>query len=187
MPSSEAADGTARGARRAARSRFVEPTRLLPLRWGGYRSRLSGGILLIAAGGIAIAGSNTFQLLLLLAGTSAHVLGWAIIPSDGWRRVVAALPSTLGFWIALSGPKYLEVLLLPFAAWLLVRHRPAVAWLTIAVLGAVAVAVSLQVTDYQWMLPAGGVMGAAFVGSAYLARGIHALVARRTRPSSDGV
>ncbi|GAB3404291.1 hypothetical protein GCM10027515_16090 [Schumannella luteola] len=190
MSRSERGSGPAGGARR-----FVEPARALPLRWGSYTPRLIGGLALIVAGGIAIAGSNTFQLLLLLAGSTAHIVGWGVIPSDGWRRVVAALPSTLGCWMALPGPKYLAVLVLPFVAWLLVRHRPALAWLTVPVVIAAAIGVALAVDGfdralpgaYPWMLPASAVMGAVLIGCAFLARLIHAAVDRSRRNGMQGM
>jgi hypothetical protein len=176
---------------RSERLRFVEPTRSLPLRWGSYETRLIGGLALIVAGGVAIAGANTFQLLLLPVASAAHIIGWGVIPSEGWRRVTAALPSTLGCWMALPGPKYLVVLVLPFVAWLLVRHRPARAWLTVPLVIAAAIGVALVVDHldgespgvYPWMLPASAVMGAVLVGGAYLARAIHAAVTRRAAPA----
>src|SRR3954454_23101949 len=103
-------------------ARFREPTSLLPLRWGGYAERLWGGFALILGGGVSIAGSNTNTLWLLEVATIAHMAGWCVLPSAGWRRVVAVLPSTAAMWLLLPGPRYLVVLLLPYLAWLLVRH-----------------------------------------------------------------
>src|SRR5687768_16381812 len=80
---------------------WVEPTSLIPLRWGSYRPRLLGGLLLIVAGGIAIAGGSAaspFAQFLLAAGSAAHVAGWAVLPSRGWRRVWALIPSTFAMW-----------------------------------------------------------------------------------------
>ncbi|TPW74699.1 hypothetical protein [Schumannella soli] len=179
----------------AVARRFVEPARALPLRWGSYRPRLIGGLALIVAGGVAIAGSNTFQLLLLLAGSTAHIVGWGIIPSDGWRRVVAALPATLGCWMALPGPRYLAVLVLPFAAWLLVRHRPPLAWLTAPLVVIAAIGVALAIGElesgapgaYRWMLPGTAVMAAVLVGCASLARAIHAGLDRSRRNGMQGM
>ena len=87
-----------------------EPTALIPLRWGTYRERYLGGLWLIIGGGVAIAGSDTYVLLLLLAGTVAHAVGWCILPSAGWRRLVVVFPSTLAMWLLLPGPQYLVVL-----------------------------------------------------------------------------
>ena len=119
----------------AARSPFVwrEPTAAIPLRWGAYRSRLIGGLWLIVAGGVAIAGGSAFSVFaqfLLSAGTVAHVLGWAVLPATGWRRVWAMWPSTLAMWFLLTGPRWVAILVLAYLGWLLVRHRPLAAYPT---------------------------------------------------------
>ena len=38
-------------------------------------------------------------------GTVAHVAGWCILPSVGWRRVVVVVPSTISMWLLLPGPR----------------------------------------------------------------------------------
>ena len=107
-----------------------EPTSLLPLRWGGYRERYLGGLCLIVGGGVAIAGSDTYVLWLLWPARIAHVAGWCILPVRGLAAVVVVLPSTLSMWLLLPGPRYLVVLVIPYLGWLLVRHRPALAYPT---------------------------------------------------------
>ncbi|MBI5160352.1 MAG: hypothetical protein HY996_02905 [Micrococcales bacterium] len=151
---------------------FVEPTSRLPLRWGRYRDRTTWGLLLVVGGTIALAGADTFQLLILLAGTIACIVGWAIIPSDGWRRIAVAVPATLAGWLLLAGPRFVLVLVLPYLAWMLVRHRPALAWLTTGLVVAVALVVAELVTGYGDMLAALGVEAAALAVAAALARGI---------------
>jgi hypothetical protein len=146
-----------------------DPASLVPLRWGGYRTRLVAGLWLIVSGGVAIAGSNTFVLLLLLAGTVAHVAGWCILPSAGWRRVVAVLPSTIAVWVLLPGPRFLVVLVVPYLAWLLVRHRPAIAYPTAVFVLAAAIAVGQLASGYEDMLAGLAVVFAVMVASAWLA------------------
>ena len=154
--------------------RFVEPTGRLPLRWGRHRDRTAWSLMLITGGTVALAGADTFQLLILLAGTLACAAGWGIVPSDGWRRIVVAFPATLAGWMLLGGPRFVVVLVLPYLAWMLVRHRPAVAWLTVVLVVAVAVTTAQLVTGYGDMLAALAVEGAAMVVSALLARRIAA-------------
>ena len=149
--------------------RWREPASLVPLRWGGYRTRLYGGLWLIASGGVAIAGSNTFVLLLLLAGTIAHVAGWCILPSAGWRRVTVVLPATIAVWALLPGPRFLVMLVIPYLAWLLVRHRPWFAYPTVAFVLAAALVVGQLSSGYADMLWGLGVVVAVMVGSAWLA------------------
>ena len=142
------------------------------MRWGGYRIRLWGGLWLIIGGGVAIAGSDTYVLLLLLAGTIAHVVGWCILPSAGWRRIVAAGPSTLAMWLLLPGPRYLVVLIVPYLAWMLVRHRPPLAWLTAIFVLAGAILLGQVYWEYRDMLEALGIAFSVMVGSAWVARSV---------------
>ena len=157
-----------------------EPTSLLPLRWGGYRERLWGGLWLVIGGGVAIAGSDTYVLLLLLAGTTASVVGWCILPSAGWRRVVAVGPSTVAMWLLLPGPRYLVVLVIPYLAWLLVRHRPPLAWVTAAFVLGGAIALGQLFSAYEHMLIAIAIEVAIMVGSAWVARSIALATVRRS-------
>ena len=148
----------------------VAPTARLPLRWGGYRTRLAAGTLLIVGGGVAIAGSNDVTLLILLAGTIAHVAGWTIMPSDGWRRLTAVFPATLGCWLLLAGPSFIGVVILPYLGWLIVRHRPPATWLTGLFVLAAAVIVGRILPGYSGMALALAVMIVVMTVSALLAR-----------------
>ena len=155
---------------------WVEPTSVVPLRWGAYRSRLLGGLLLIVAGGVAIAGgsaSSPFAQFLLAAGSAAHVTGWSVLPSAGWRRVWALIPSTLAMWFLLTGPGWLWILLLPYLGWLLVRHRPVAAYATAIFVLAATTMVARPFLEYSGMLPALGIVAAVMVVSAWVARAVH--------------
>jgi len=153
--------------------RWVEPTSLLPLRWGFHRSRLLGGLVLIIGGGVGIAGGSPFANWLLAAGTAAHVAGWAVIPSAGWRRVVAMCLSTLASWFLLTGPRWLGILALGYLGWLLVRHRPLVAYVTAVFPIAAAGMVASRAPAYADMLPALAIEGTVLVLSAWVARMLH--------------
>ncbi len=154
----------------------LEPSARLPLRWGDHATRLWAGLWLIVGGGVSIAGSNTEALWVLAVGTAAHAAGWCVLPSAGWRRVVAVGPSTLTMWLLLAGPRFVIVLVAPYLLWLLVRHRPWLATLTaIPVVGAAVLVGDAFGQDYSRMLVALGVVGATMAGCAWLAR----LIARR--------
>ena len=143
-----------------------------PLRWGTVPSRTIWGGILIVSGAVAVAGSDTYVLLLLLAGTIAHVAGWCVIPSDGWRRVVAVIISTPATWVLLTGPRFIGVLVLPYIGWLLVRHRPMRSYPTVIFVLAGAVIVARLFPDYDGMLPALGAEFAVIVASAWAARAV---------------
>ena len=164
--------------------RWQEPASRLRLRWGGYRTRLLGGLLLIVAGGTAIAGgaaSSPFANLLLYLGSIVHVTGWAVLPAAGWRRVWALIPSTVVMWALLAGPGWLAVLVLPYLGWLLVRHRPLASYPTVTFVLAGAVIVARLFPSYSSMLPALGIMAALLVVSALAARAVHVAQARVRR------
>lgn len=144
----------------------------LPLRWGHAPARTVGGGILIVAGAVAIAGSNTYVLLLLLAGLLAHVAGWAVMPADGWRRVVAVVISTPAALLLLTGPRFVGVLVLPYLGWLLVRHRPLRSYPTLTFVLAGAVIVARLFPDYDGMLPTLAIEFAVIVGSAWVARAV---------------
>lgn len=159
-----------------------EPSSRLPLRWGSWAGRSWGGLTLIVGGGMAIAGTASELIWLASAGVVAHFLGWAVMPSRGWRRVVVILPSTLAMVMLLAGPTYLAVLVIPFLGWLLVRHRPIRVWPMAAFVVAAGVILARINVDYSGMLPALGVMAGVLVGAAWAARAVHAATSRPVRP-----
>lgn len=165
---------------------WQEPTSLVPLRWGTWAGRSWGGLWLIVAGGAAIAGSsaaNGFTVLLAALGSSAHLLGWAILPTSGWRRILVMAPSLLAMVALLPGPEYLGALVVPFLGWLLVRQRP----LRVAPMAAFVIATGIILTrvypGYEGMLTAAAVAFAVVVGAAWAARAVHAATARPRRTS----
>jgi hypothetical protein len=147
------------------------PTPSLPLRWGDAHTRLWAGAWLIVGGGVAIAGSNTEALWVLAIGTAAHLAGWCVLPSAGWRRVIAVGPATLTMWLLLAGPRFVIVLVVPYLLWLLVRHRSGLAALTAVPMAVIALLVGDAFgQDYSRMLTALAVVGVAMVAAAWLAR-----------------
>jgi hypothetical protein len=164
-----------------ASPRWIEPTRALPLRWGTYTDRYLAGLLLIVAGGIYLQGSNTWTLSLLLVGTLAHATGWAIMPARGWRRLLIVVPATGQLWLMLTGPLSMWTLVIPYLAWLLVRHRPARSYLTVLFPLANGFILPQFFTEYSGMLPALAISVAVLAASAWAARLI-ASSPERTRP-----
>ena len=161
-----------------AASRWVEPTLLLPLRWGRYRDRWMLGLLLIAGGLLHLQSADTGNLVPLITGSAAHVAGWLVMPAAGWRRIVPLAPSTLVVWLVLTGPASMWTLAVPFLCWLLVRHRSALAALTAVPVAMVALLVGDAFgQDYTRMLTALGIVGVAMLAAGWLAQ----LIDRRRR------
>lgn len=147
------------------------PASLPPLRWGDVPTRLWMGVWLIVGGGVAIAGSNTEALWVLAIGTLAHAAGWCLLPSAGWRRTVAVAPATLTMWLLLAGPRFVIVLVAPYLLWLLVRHRSALAALTVVPVAVLALLVGNAFgQDYSRMLAALGIVGLGMVAAGWLAQ-----------------
>ena len=149
--------------------RIPEPTRLLPLRWGGYVDRLVLGLALVLGGGIGLQGANPRILPLLLAGTIMHATGWAILPAAGWRRVLGAVVGTAQIWLLLIGPAAVWTLVIPYIAWLLVRHRPWRSYVTVLFPLATGILVPQLTHEYQFQPIALPVALAVVVASAWLA------------------
>jgi hypothetical protein len=152
------------------------------LRWGDSRSRAIAGGILIISGAIAVAGADTFVLWLLLIGTVVHIAGWCVMPSSGWRRVVAVSLSTPAVILLLTGPRFIGVLVLPYIAWLLVRHRPARSYPTLIFVLAAAVILPRLYGDYDGMLPALGIELAVMAASGWAARAVAGRLRSRAIP-----
>ncbi|MGV8897192.1 MAG: hypothetical protein ACOH10_07115 [Rhodoglobus sp.] len=147
-----------------------EPTSTLPLRWGTYRGRYLAGLLLIVGGAIQLQGSNTWTLPLLLIGTTAHAVGWSILPSAGWRRMLVIVPTTAQIWLMLTGPASMWMLVAPYLCWLLVRHRPLSSYVTVLLPLANGLIIPQFFMEYSGMPIALAISMTVFVGSAWLAR-----------------
>jgi hypothetical protein len=149
---------------------FTEPTRALPLRWGTYRLRYLSGLALIVSGAIAIQGASAYVGFPLALGSLAHAVGWWVMPAAGWRRIWMVLPSLLSTIILLIGPAVVGILAVPFACWLIVRHRPAVTLLLALPVLVIGLLLRGVYAEYDGMLPALAVMAALMVACAWLAR-----------------
>jgi hypothetical protein len=170
-----------------AEPRWLEPTRGIPLRWGSYEGRYLAGLLFIVGGSLALQGANPRILYLLLAGTVFHTLGWAILPAQGWRRLVVAAPNIAVTWLLLTGPQSVWMLAVPFLSWLLVRQRPPRSYLTLVFVLFGGVAIPPFFHEYEQMPWALAISAAVLVASAWLARFLATTAAPRPGVRSPSV
>lgn len=110
---------------------WSEPTRNLPLRWGSYLPRYVVGLSAIVAGVAATNLTSTYSLWFLFIGPLVQGIGWLCLPSAVWRRMLVVLPCMVAGLVPLAGPDFVGAFAVLLAAWLLVRHRPVVSYLTV--------------------------------------------------------
>lgn len=152
------------------RPRLPEPTSRLRLAWGDYQGRMVVGVGLLIGGAALVAQTTVYTVAVGLLGSALHVAGWAVQPARGRIRALVALPSMLATWATMSGPQAMWLLALCLAAWLAVRERPAIAYLTLAlpvVVGLLNAVAFSHAADKQ---PAFLLVLAAVLGGAWLAR-----------------
>ncbi len=157
---------------RATEPRSIEPAARLPLAWGLYSDRWMMGLVLIVGGLVHLQAARTENLLPLIVGSAAHMIGWLIMPATAWRRIVPLVPSTLVVWLLLTGPQFAITLSVTFAGWLIVRHRP---WRSALALGPVLLCGLLTASmfrEYDGMLAAIAITAVVLVVSAWWARAL---------------
>lgn len=155
---------------------FTEPTRALPLRWGSYRWRLIVGGCAIVLGVASVLFTSTYSLQFLAVGSLLQATGWIVLPARGWRRLLALGPCLFVSWLMLAGADFAVFSTVFLAAWLLVRQRPPLAWLTLALPIGVGAACSAGFASYEQNWAVFTISGAAVLAGAWLAR----LLARAT-------
>ncbi len=158
-----------------SRLSWREPTRSLALRWGTYPTRLLAGLGLIFGGGILVQFTSAYSLVVLPVGLAAHITGWLILPGIGWRRIVGSLAGSLAAIVLLNGASAVWALALPLAAWLLIRQRPPLSYVTLVVPLATMFLLEQFFTDYGWGVLVLSVAGAAVVGAAWVGRAFAAI------------
>lgn len=165
--------------RRFSLARDWEPTRRLPLKWGRYADRYISGLVLIIAGAMHLQGANNYTLIILLIGTTSTVVGWSIMPARGWRRMIVALPAVSQIWIMLTGPMSMWTLVIPLLCWLIVRHRPLISYLAVALPLANGIILPRFFQEYSSMPQALAISAVVLVAAAWVAQMIAQSAAKR--------
>ncbi|AMB57730.1 hypothetical protein AWU67_01345 [Microterricola viridarii] len=153
----------------------------MPLRWGSYRWRLIAGGVSIALGIASVLFTSSYSLPFLAVGSLLQAGGWILLPARGWRRLLAIGPCLLVSSLMLAGADFAVFSAVFLAGWLLVRQRPPLAWLTLAIPVGVGLACGAAFTSYEqnWMVFA--LSGAGVLAGAAAARGIS-----RALPAASG-
>jgi len=151
----------------------------LPLKWGRYSDRYLAGLVLIVAGAIHLQGANNYTLIILLIGTVSTAVGWSIMPARGWRRLIVVLPAISQIWIMLTGPMSMWTLTVPLLCWLIVRHRPLVSYVALALPIANGIILPRFFQEYSSMPEALAISFVVLVAAAWLAQLIAVSAAAR--------
>ncbi len=160
--------------------RWREPASLLPLHWGAYRPRLLAGLAAIMLGTACIQLTSAYSLAFLLAGSLIQPAGWAVLPAPIGRRVAVVVP-VLGFtWLMLGGASFAWCFVVPLAAWLLVRLRPAISYVVLVLPIAAGIALSGVVPDYSGAWISLLVSSVVTIAAAWAARWIAVAWSKRT-------
>ena len=145
---------------------------MLPLRWGSYPTRQLAGSALIIVGAFLIVQTTAYTLLLGWLGSALHVVGWAILPARGGRRVLAAPLSMLVFWFMLLGPSVAWLTSASLALWLLVRRRPGIAYVVVPLPALLAIVGLVIFGQFVERLLLYSIVFAAAAACAWAAKGI---------------
>jgi hypothetical protein len=162
------------------RERWREPASLLPLHWGAYRPRLISGLAAIMLGTACIQLTSAYSLVFLLVGSLLQPAGWAVLPAPIGRRVAVVVP-VLGFtWLMLGGASFAWCFVVPLAAWLLVRLRPAISYVVLILPIVCGMILSGAITDYSGTWISFTISSAVTIGAAWAARAIAVAWSKRT-------
>jgi uncharacterized membrane protein SirB2 len=128
----------------------------------------------IIVGTGCVLATTAYTLPFLLIGSLLQATGWAILPSTIGRRVAVALPA-LGFtWLLLGGSGFAWCYTVVLAAWLLVRLRPLIAYVVLALPIVASLVLGRLIGTYEqgWITVL--TMLLVVMGSAWSARSIAA-------------
>lgn len=188
----DAAPGAAAG---EATWRWREPTRRIPLLWGGWASRSAIGLVAVASGAgvIAVGGELATPEVPALAalrwiavptGLALGVAGWLLLPAVGWRRLLVALPAAAAPVLLAAGPWGALALIAPLLAWLVVRQRPLQTLATATLPLATTIVIARIESRPDPLLPGWIdllIVLASVVAAAVVARAVHVGRDRRRR------
>lgn len=154
-------------------------TEPLPRLWGRSRGRSVVGLSLIVLGVAATSLTSTYSLWFLLIGPVVQVIGWLVLPGVLWRRILVLVPSVLAGIILLGGVDFMGAFALLLGCWLVVRHRPAVTYLTMLLPIAASIASKAWLHNYAQNLLALLIGTLSTVAGAWLAAWLHGRLAQR--------
>ncbi|WP_165069749.1 hypothetical protein [Marisediminicola senii] len=160
-----------------------EPAGAVPLRYGSYPVRYRLSLAMLWAGGIALQFTSAYTLPIAVLGFAASIAGWIIVPSAGWRRIIAIGPGLLGVAAMLAGTQGAALSALAVAGWLLVRMRPARSYVVVILPAGLAIALAGVFPQYGNGTIVAGVIGAAVLASTWAAYGLATTKRGRPQPA----
>ncbi|GAA3859291.1 hypothetical protein GCM10022381_00050 [Leifsonia kafniensis] len=149
---------------------WSEPTRSLRLRWGSYLPRYLVGLAAIVVGVAATNLTSTYSLWFLLIGPVVQAVGWLCLPAALWRRLLVLVPCMIAGLVPVAGPDFVGAFAALLAAWLLVRHRPAVSYLAVVAPIAASIVAKLTLHEYTATAVALFFCAGVSVAAAWFAR-----------------
>lgn len=155
-----------------SRREWAEPTSRMRLRWGRYRLRWILGLALIIIGIGCVQLTSTYSLPFLLVGMLVQLAGWIAQPTSVARRVAVVFPALGISALLLAGPSFSGFFAVPLGCWLLVRYRPPLSWVVIALPIASGLVITNSLFYYNQSWISYTVSTIVVVVSAWLAREI---------------
>lgn len=127
--------------------------------------------------------TSAYSLGVLPVGLLLHITGWCILPGIGRRRVLASGVSALMMIVLLNGAAATGLLAIPLAAWLLVRQRPLLSFVVLAVPLLASVPLTQLFPDYGWGAVVLPIAGVVLAGAAWLGRSLAAMSGKSPAPT----
>lgn len=129
--------------------------------------RWAVGTVALFTGAVAIQLTSTFSLTFLWVGTALLLFGWLILPGALWRRILVIIPAIAATWLLRGGPDFTVCSTLLVAAWLLVRHRPPLSYLSVVVPLATGLVLAATIGNFSGHAVALTVSGVSVVAAAW--------------------
>lgn len=128
---------------------------------------VGGGAIVLGVASVLF--TSTYTLAFLAAGLLLQLGGWIVMPARGWTRLVALGPCLFFSCLLLAGADFAVFFAVLLAGWLLVRERPLLCWITLALPVAVGLASGSTFRSYELNWVVFALSGASVLAGAWIA------------------